>query len=287
MTKKIKKLIQQEEGQALVMIVLVMLVALTVGVAVSSQTLISSRQAVSDENSAQAYAAAESGAEIALKTLKSCSGSDCYDPGSGSVGDAGYEYTVDAHGLITTDVYETKLGQDDVIQIDLTRDSAGAPLNNTDVQIYWWSTDHPEGGDTGDLAALEFTYIVEDAGTYVVSAKEAYDGDVVRVSSNDFSTPQGGNIISGRTYDYLASTAAVSFTTATETARILRIRSWYNNTWVAVRLGNSKNFSNQGFEITSTGISGENERTIRVTRSNPYLPGIFDFVLYSGGDLTK
>lgn len=284
---------KNEEGQALMMIVLVIMIALTVGVAVASQALVSSRQALYEEESAQAYAAAEAGAEEALLFLETCTGINCIvQDVSGSIDDANYNYTINSANLLANNIYEVKLDKDEVIQIDITYDGEVVPakLDNTDVTIYWWATEHPEGIDSGTEAAIEYTYLTENpAGTYLVSDKNAFDGMVSRggSSSNNFTFISETNTSIGtdRTYKYFANSP--TFTTGTEVQRLLRIRAWYNGTWVLVKLGPGKTFSNQGYEITSIGTANESKRTLKVTRTNPYLPSIFDYVLFSGADLSK
>ena len=295
-----KKIFLKEDGQALVLVVLVMVISLTVGLAVSSQSLISSKQGILEEYSAKSYAAAEAGAEVALQSLNGCSGNECITstPVSGSVGsDAAYEYTIASLGIEeATNIFEHKLEKDEVVQLNLTNDgeSPVAPLNNVNVQVYWWCANancqtaiDDDSGDATTRAAIEFTYLTETAGSYEVTLKEAYDSDDTgRIANNNFSAAVGGTTINGHTYTYYAGSGAYSFQTGTETQRLLRIRTWYNGAWVAVVL-NGRSFSPQGFEVVSTGNSGTTERIVRVTKTLPYLPAIFDYVLFSGSDLNK
>ncbi|KKP69959.1 hypothetical protein A2X44_01975 [candidate division CPR3 bacterium GWF2_35_18] len=300
--------LKEEQGQALVLVILIMLVALTVGVSVSSQALIGSKEAVSEEQSAQAYAVAESGAEIALKHLKTCTeGVDCLtaSPVTGSIGGSTYTYTISSASLLASNIYETRLQKDEVVQIDLSN-IAGLTSSNNDVKIYFWSDDSDRGvnADTSsntcslpDIpdAAIEFIYLAYDTGSnpsYFVREKQVYDSCTVRPTSNNFSASVTGGVIGGYDYDFYAKKSALedySFKMNTDDEqRLLRIRSWYNNTWIAVVLHDvSIQFPNQGYEIVSSGTTGENKRTVKVTKSNPYLPAIFDYVLFSGGDLQK
>lgn len=298
----IHQFIRQEEGQALVLITLVMLVALTVGLAVSSQALIGSKQSMAEERSAQAYTAAESGAEVALQHLKTCT-TDCITTGSGAVGDASYNYTITAASLLASNIYESKLEKDEVLQVDLS--SVTSP--NNDVRIYWWSSDTDRGSEadspagtctTNPDAAIEFTYFAYDTGStpqYLIRNKQAFDACTVRSPDNNFSDGTLGTYTFGSPpnqydYSYYAKNLPNDFSfelNAADEQRILRIRSWYNNTWVAIALESGVSFPNQGYEITSVGTAGDYKRTLKVTKTNPFLPAIFDYVLFSGGDLQK
>jgi len=63
-----------QKGQALLIVVLVMVVALTVGLSIASKTIISLRTSTEEANSQKALAAAEAGIEQALKTNQIASG---------------------------------------------------------------------------------------------------------------------------------------------------------------------------------------------------------------------
>src|SRR3989338_3351838 len=59
---------KNEKGQAFLIVVLVMVVALTVGLSVASRTVTNLRTTAEEENSQRAFSAAEAGIEKALKT---------------------------------------------------------------------------------------------------------------------------------------------------------------------------------------------------------------------------
>lgn len=301
-----KNLIKDQQGQALVMIILVVLISLSIGVAVSSQALISSRQAVNEEYSSQAITYAESGAEVALKDIK--------DNPSGTIprtvlgdidGDGAddYEYTIDEAGSAASNIYEIKIDKDQVAQVDLGGVPAGANVN-----IYWWNGTQTNAPDTPAAsgmnciatrpAAIEFTYAAQDTATgdYLIRRKEAYDmcaniagNEFTNISSGSYSLPAA----SGNIYQLLATNGTYSISgLSSDSQRIVRIRAWYDDTWVALELldsagGSTLSLPIQGYEIISTGNSGDTERTIRVTKTSPYLPAIFDYALFSGGDLLK
>jgi hypothetical protein len=47
------------------------------------------------------------------------------------------------------------------------------------------------------------------------------------------------------------------------------------------------NLPSQGLDIRCRGTVGASTRTVQVTKENPYLSSIFDYVLFSGTDITK
>src|SRR5579885_3559975 len=57
-----------QDGQAFLIVVLVMVIALTVGLSIASRTITNLRVSTEEENSQKAFSAAESGIEQALKS---------------------------------------------------------------------------------------------------------------------------------------------------------------------------------------------------------------------------
>ena len=62
----------------------------------------------------------------------------------------------------------------------------------------------------------------------------------------------------------------------------MRIRAIYNDVSVAVRPEVSQTLPFQSFQVSSVGSLGGVIKKIRVTKSLPALPSIFDFGLFSG-----
>jgi Tfp pilus assembly protein PilX len=57
-----------EKGQMLLIVVLIMVVALTVGLSIAARSLVNLKIATDDENSQRAFSAAEAGIERLIKT---------------------------------------------------------------------------------------------------------------------------------------------------------------------------------------------------------------------------
>ena len=67
----------------------------------------------------------------------------------------------------------------------------------------------------------------------------------------------------------------------------LRLKPIDGDALVAVDPPDPQVLPSQGEEILSTGKAGDTIRKIRVVKSYPSWPEIFDYVLFSGGNLVK
>ena len=75
----------------------------------------------------------------------------------------------------------------------------------------------------------------------------------------------------------------------TSTDRIMRVRPMYADTSISVSSNTAGHeLPVQSTIVTSTGKSGETERTVQVERTVPVAPAFFDYVLFSAsGSLAK
>jgi len=250
-----------QRGQILLPLVLVMLISLGMGVAIAYRVISTTHQAVVLTQSDQAYHCAEAGVEEALEKLKNGDSS----PGSGELRDASdnlictFDYSVGALGGGPNPV-EFTLEKDGVFQVDLGGYSG-------DLEIYW--------GKDNDQASLVVAVVKGSAGSYTME-KYAYNCENhTVVSGNGFT-----QFVATGDEDYPCK---MSVGPLTDDSPLLRIRALYNGTRVRV-VPFDASFPAQGYEITSTGRAGESERVVVATRSNPTLPAIFDYVLFSGSE---
>lgn len=283
-------------GQTLVIVLLAMVASLTVGLAVSTRTISTLRQTTFTSQAAAALSAAEAGAEEALKRLAdagdSCStsvtsGGSCvyssasrtytsgpcltaldvpsgqYKKSFSSVGESGatFSYCVEQGGGGSGD-YTFDLQKDKTQEIKLNRGETGG-YTGTTVSVCWYI----QGFDRTPAASLE---IISVSGSALIS-KSAYNSNTDGQSGNGFATAPTGDA----TYKNCA-TVDVSST------KIVRVRSLYNDVSVVIKpqTGNSLPF--QSYQIGSIGSLGGVVKKVRVTKSLPALPSIFDFGLFSG-----
>jgi hypothetical protein len=273
--------------------VVVLTIALSIGVSVSSRLLSTASRTTRSDTAARAYAAADAGLErflllssaeldeVALSGDCSALGLELVDDtckvvlndGLGTNGDdIGVTAFVKVERYSYTDVdakaYEFNLPANDVREVSLAgyRSDIGAAR----VTVCWDSM-------ANDSYLFYSTY--DDSGFWekdgVVSDETAHDVD-------EFETGDGcepdGTISYGKNISLGAERTG------------LRIKSLYGVSRVSVFPRDGLELPYQGHKIISVGkleMPGEAEvaKKVSVYRPLPYLPGIFDFAIYSEGDL--
>lgn len=270
-----------ESGQALLIILLVMTVGLTIGLSSIGRSSTDIKISTQMEDSARAFAAAEAGIEAALKGETS---------GNGTFSDnkATYTFTSAAAGnssqfrvnnVSVGDTYTVWLVKHN--DTDGTLDPSTGFYNSAakKINICW------EKAESVD-PSMEITLVYQQTGSngpYQIF-RGAYKAPS-DLHSNNFAASGsydcGLGFNYGVEFDY--STAPLFYK-----AFALRLRPFYGSANIGVQaVGSGVSLPQQGIEITSTGTSGESTRKVKVTRTYPVLPAIFDYILFSGGSLTK
>ncbi len=265
---------KNQSGQALIFVVATMTVAMAVGVGVSLRNLSSISRTSRTDTSSRAQAAAEGGAENMLSRpeseLKAFADSSPqggvdetiqFTPTTGDNVTAEAEITVEHYNVDATVGYIP-------LEIDEGQVSE-VKLNGNGVTVCWSST-------SNDV----------DTDLYFISYNDSGDMNKVGVESSqhrgfpsgydtNFENSKSGKDGFDDCYDVSVPSDAIA----------LRIRSINETSRIGVY---GDNLPNQGYEITSVGkLSNveqgeEAEAVVRVVRSLPYMPGVFDFGVFSG-----
>jgi Tfp pilus assembly protein PilX len=271
----------RQSGQALLIILLVMAVGLTIALSIISRSVTDIRISQEEEESARAFSAAEAGIEESLKlgsaaTTVSFEGIDVQVTGTDRGGGPNFVFDEPAVEGETQTLW--------LISHDADGGLIESPFytQNT-LEVCWQKTD-PE-------TALEVTIFYKDAAddNYKV-ARGAYDSEAVS-RGNNFSSPDAGNCSGLAQFERRKSLNLGDFgiTPATDTLIALRLRSLYNQTEIGV-VGTGGDpgglIPTQGkcYESTATTETGVS-RKVRQCQSYPAPPAIFDYVLFSGGDI--
>lgn len=294
------KVFLNQKGQVLLLVIVTMTIALALGIGVSLQTLSSLSDVADTDTASRSLAAAEGGAERFLALNKSdldnwangttgskqviCSNANgTYDsindecvidfaPGTNDNITAQAHVSVDYFNSTDTNSneYVFTLAEGSVKEINLT----GV---NKDVNLCW--------NDNGTTDLYYTAY--NDLG---VVSRNLVNCDGGGCSSYGLS---GALDASVGTQGY-TSCITLSYDDATNGVPKdvvgLRIRSLNQNATARVSLQNGDPLPTQGFQITSRGNLREDtqiiiQKTVVVYRAYPYMPGIFDFALYSEGGL--
>lgn len=277
-------------------VLLIMVVGLTVGLAVIARSVTSIKISTEEEDSQKAFYAAEAGLEELLLPG---------DPRSASGNFDGASYTATiAKGDIEDNSFKF---HDETIPKDDTRalwlaehsnDGTSIPLpmgpDSDDYDItkpvdICWSN---PGGEMPAIEVIVLWQYISSGGNrgrYGV-ARGAYDPNDGRIGDNKFDLV--GACAANSNYQYgININLATSFSLNGNTQRIvaLRLRPVYNGAKIFVK-GNGDALPSQERKIESLGTAGSGntvQRKLKVTRSYPTLPPIFDFVLFSGQNLEK
>ncbi len=252
--------INKERGQVLLIIILVMVVALTVGLSVISRTITNLRTSREEATSQKALSAAEAGIEQVLKTVIPI------PAGTSFSGEANTTYGATVNQVLGTEVLVNGgnvVPKDDGADIWLVDHNAdGTPNYSTpwtgNLTIYW--------GDTAGAcnnAAIEIAVISGTLASPVLK-RDAYDPCPARRGNNNFSSSSPGGVVSGKSF---AFSAALPLITSGLVARVVPL---YASSSIGV--AGSVALPSQGFIIDSTGVSEGTTRKINVFKGYPQLP---------------
>jgi len=260
-----------EKGQALLIVVLVMVVALTVGLSIASKTITNLRSSTEEANSQKALAAAEAGIEQAIKTNQIA---------SGTFSDTSTSYQTSVTAVLGTSFLVN--GGNPVLQdngadlwlSDYSSDPAKLYTTNlyTGTLTIKWGT----SSDPCTNAAMEVVIISGASKQTATSKRYVYDPCASRASSNHSTqVALTRSSVLGKDFYYQTDTPI-----SVASGFIGRIIPLYFNSPVGV-VG-SVALPSQGSTITSTGTSGTTSRKVNVFQGYPEIPSeFFPYNLFS------
>lgn len=285
-----------QSGQALLIILLVLAVALTVVLSVISRSVTDIAVTTKEREAARAFSAAEAGVEEALiggSLSGSFAGGGSYTVVVGGLAEGGTEFPAPG-----------KVAAGDAIPIWFVSHADDGSLTCADGKCFTGSSMRVCWGESGTSAgdaqtpALEVVIIyTATAGNYETTrvARAAFDPNSGRRASNQFAAPDAGTCSIGD-QDY-AFSKTINFTdlgvpssvyntqNGLQTARLRLLYNTQKPHPVGASVGTP--LPAQGTRIESTGIAGAATRKIEVFQLYSDLPPIFDFALFTLGDLTK
>lgn len=273
-----------QRGQALVLVMMVLSVALTVGLSIATRSTNEVKVSSAQEESARALEAAEAGLEKAL---------------GGTLQTGGYPYPTlsnqSKYVVFPTPTpgarvdeweipYQMVEGQ--VATIDLRNYSRPGNLTNPDhtrIRFCWGtngSSIHP-----ALEATLYYSYLgVDKVGKVILDP----EGRIANAGSNPWNN---GNCASVFQYGKRLTWAdfGMSIVDDTPILKMLRVKLLFNGSNpepLAVK-SPSGDFGRQGYQYTSVGSAGTSTQKIMGWDLNYDLPMMFDNAIFSGGSLSK
>lgn len=252
-----------------------MVVALTVGLSIATQTITHLRTANEEESSERAFAAAEAGIERALVSNTTSTGafdnSASYQTVVQSL--AGTEFLLNNGQVIS---------KDEPVDVWLSTYPSYAGPRTGNVTIYWgMASDACANAETNNtLPALSVTLLSGTRANPRMS-HYAFEPCAARRGNNNFEAiGAAGGAVSGKTFIYRRTINVTS-------GLLMRIIPLYAPGIIGIRGcdgagANCSVLPAQGTVIESTGVSDKTQRKIVSFRGYPKLPvELFPYVLFS------
>lgn len=281
---------KSSEGQILLVVVLTMIVALTVGLSIAARIVTELKLSKQNEESQRAFQAAESGIEQSLRRQSSI-GSVQFD------NNAAFSTTFEAvaknsivlnNGLevdqgVGADVWLSDYNPDPALQF-LNPIGSGNPV---DITIFWGSpnqTGCDASGEANTAPALEIVALIGPKNNPTI-ARSVYEAP----GCNNRVSPNNQNVMVGTrglfTIDGVQfnNTASLRFNGASVTnGLIMKVIPIFGSTVVGMQAQPGIIFPPQGSVVTSTGKAGDTVRKVEYFKSYPQIPlEIFPFSILS------
>lgn len=259
-----------QKGQMLLIVILVMTVALTVGLSIATRSITNLRVTEEEEASQRAFSAAEAGIEQALKLTQP--------------GEYFKEQALSENATIEKVVITELTGaslllnnnnpivKDDGVDIWLSSyPNYTAPQWSGNLVIYWGSdTDNCQQAPASNTQAAIEVVLLTGPENNPAATHYVYDPCGPRRVENNFTDPEAGvfQLLTGK----FANRATITIDPA-QPGLIARIIPLYASTRIGIE--GSPNFPSQGSLIESVGKSGESQHKISVFRGYPKVPNEF------------
>jgi len=251
-----------QSGQIAIIVLLIMVVLLIVGLSLARRTSEEILLSGQVEDTTRVFNAAETGIEEALSNESKFGENP--EAGGGTVGDddnVQYQYSITPENELVTD-----LTQNEVATVYLASDDTGFEID--------WATQ-----DNCDQRAALIVSVYYDDGNSVFH--EAVKPNCYTDTSMATGFEEVGPAADPYKHHHKISLDSYS------RLKFARIRPLYHSTDIRVT-----NAGQQMYTIRSEGTEQDpdgrsEQRAIEVTRTKPAPPAVFDYALYSGGDLKK
>lgn len=275
--KNIKNIFKNQKGQALLIIVLIMVVGLTITLAVVSRSIVNLKTSVEQTDSQKALAAAEAGVEQTIKNNANIGSDSSYI----SIGN-GASYKTNITQVAGSTSFLVNGG-------NILAKNEGAYIwlsdyNNTGSWIPGWNgTLTIYFGDPGVLdinnPALEVILISGDSIANAEIKRYAFDPNGTRADSNNFSK-FGVPTVEDSTADFENGTYTIQnrrfsyriVLRGTVNGLLVRANPIYASTYLAAQGSSPPALPRQGQTVTAEAKSGSVRRKVTVFQGYPELP---------------
>ncbi len=291
----LKKSFLNENGQAILILLVVMVVGLAVGLSVIQRSLGDVSTSSKVEQSSRAFSVAEAGIEKALSgdTAVFNSGVNFADSNaSATVKDSGLQPPLVPTGQRQGPLEYPPMSKEEIAQVWLSDYNAQASTpaiyyTQSSLDVYW-------GNSRTDKAAIEITILYYN-GTNFQEVKKYYDQTTaVRSIPNGFQQVDCSG--SGFTFGpnaYFCKQTITGLPASPSILVLLRARLLYTTTSqpFAVQTvgtcGKDCSIPPQARVFLSTGVAGGTQRKIKVFQLDKVVPPYFDYAIFSASSISK
>lgn len=267
-----------QQGQVLLIIVLILAVGLTIGLAVASQSTADISVSQTEENSLRALNAAEAGIEEILRQPVITAGTNDVSVGDLTANVEVTENKAKSIFLKANEVMEIKLSGGTASRLKISW------IDTNDADQNPGTCDQGEGNAPASLEIMR----IRSNGSNINIFKYFYNTCSALDSINNFNSqlPADAPTLQSGADPYLKS---IIFNNIDSNDIAMRIRAIYNDTSIEIKDPDGGNgLPVQEYEIVSTTKTSTGEtRSVEVRRSVEAWPPIFDYVLFSGSSLIK
>ncbi len=262
MNKVSRSIFEKQKGQTLVVIIVLMVIALSIGIAISSKYIRGLRNITQADQASRALAVAEAAVEhillLPISTVEdyaingNCT-TDCYLEITGADGQTIYANVELSVLGNSSDPYISELKVDEDLQVVLNGYPSGESL-----YVCW---------NQADMSVT---------GLYVHGTTGGYEADAI--AYNPTTTTHGDNNfnIAAPLFGY---NNCFTLTTKDDSA-LLRLKANYEENIVVIIPAGGTSLPTQGILIESTGVAGNAQKVVSVIITDPILPSQFDYVLW-------
>lgn len=291
-----------QKGQAIIILLLVMLVALTIGLTITQRSLSDVAISTKNEEGTRAFSAAEAGIEKALQPGIDLPSSYTIKPSDLGNQSMAVVTTTSSLPPANTALEYPPIGKETNAQFWLADPNSFSPTYlNDHFYVYFGEP------NTSDQPAIEINLITQNGSNYT-SNRYFFDSNSSR-SSNGFIKPNNPGFQKCNSFPVITNAnqspsqfycqvrvPPTSGSGYTGTPIMARIRYLYIQNKQKLALApdsagnncpNNCSLPHQATIFDSKGSSGQSQKTLEVFRLDKVLPPYLDYAIFSNSDITK
>lgn len=307
----------RQTGQTIIILLLIMLVALSIGLVVTQRSLTDLTSSTQTDQSSRAFSAAEAGIEQAIQLCPpgvACNNIPASDKtiqlGNQSSSDITISGALPATGQLLEypPIKKEEFAQFWLASPEDINDTSNS-YNEASFEFYFGNIyDYSSSSYEAEQPAVEVNVVLKDESGKFGPKRFYLDSNNTRRDKNGFistvptcraggyakttvnlTNASDSNFYCRATISYSLSSPCFPGSTGGCRPILVRVRPLYSNLAhkMAIEPNPGKSLPPQASIYTSIGNSGQSQKTIRVFRMKYVVPQFFDFAIFSAGPINK